>query len=379
MNAPHPILFLTSNLGGGGAERALVDILNLIDRKKFQPHLALFQKEGPFLQDLVEDIPIYEIQPKDYGFLHRNWVRVRAIKKLCDQIQPAVMMSMLWQANIVSLLADKILGLNCPLILNEQNTPSQEMQSLWQRFLFWPLAKRTYPRAAEIVVISAGIRTEIEEMFSITGDQIRVIYNPIDSDTIREKASQPLNLPLRHPCLISVGRLAPQKNHSLLLRSFRNVIQNYPAHLYLLGKGPDRAKLEKLASDLGISAYVHFLGFKNNPYGLMQAADILVLSSDYEGFGNVVVEALAVGTPVIATDCPNGPREILSGGKSGLLVSVGDEVGLTRAIIELISSPEKRQRLANNGKKRAKEFDIKKTIHAYESLFTQVIEKRKGF
>ena len=160
LSIPHPILFIAPTLGGGGAERALVNIVNRLDRGRFQPHLALFQKEGVFLEDLARDVPVYELQPTDCGFLHRTLIRLRAIKQLCAQLRPAPVMSVMWQTNLVTALADNLLGLGCPLVTNEQVALGRHLSTTWQRHVYWPFARRFYRRVARIVTISRGIAAD---------------------------------------------------------------------------------------------------------------------------------------------------------------------------------------------------------------------------
>ncbi len=375
----HKILFITSNLGGGGAERALVNIVNNIDRSLFEPYLVLFQKEGPYLNDLSPDVQIYEIQPKNYGFLYRNWVRINAIKNICDSIKPSLVMSVLWQVNIVSIITASFRKIKIPFLANEQNTPSKELQSLWQRYLYWPLAKRLYHYFQGVVAISSGIANEIEMILSYPNDKISIIPNPIDIEKINYFANKTLTETLRTPSLISVGRLVPQKNHKLLIRAIKYVIREFPVHLYLIGEGIERKKLEKEVKNLKLSSHVHFLGFQSNPYNFVKSSDLFVLPSNFEGFGNVIVEALAVSTPVISTDCPNGPREILRDGKYGVLVPVSDEKELADAILTLLRSSEKRRYFSEVGRKRSEDFSTRNIIPIYEELFLRTISNYENY
>lgn len=377
---PHPILFITANMGGGGAERAVVNIANHLDRARFQPHLALFQKEGVFLDELAPDVPIYEIQPDDDGFLRHNWTRVRAIKQLSTRLNPALTMSVQWQVNVVTLVADTLFDLGCPIVVNEQNAPKRNMALRWQGRIFWPLARRTYPRAAKVVAISQGIASELEETLSLPPDHLRVIHNPISLETIRERAAQAdaaLTLPEPRPRLIAVGRLTQQKNYPLLLRALRRVTRQEPVYLYILGEGPDRPALETLTRTLGIERYIEFLGFQPNPFAYVKQADVFVLSSDFEGFGNVIVEAMALGIPVISTDCPYGPAEILADGEYGVLVPPDDEQALAEAIHSLLRDAGRRSTMGERARQRAEDFAIDQIVPRYEDLFWNLIEENE--
>ncbi len=365
-------------MGGGGAERALVNILNHLDRSRFEPHLALFQKEGVFLDDLPGDLPIYEIQPEDHGFLHRNRTRLRAIKRLSNCLHPDLIMSVQWQVNSVVLLTHALLDLNCPVVVNEQVALRRGSTAIWQRRLFWPLARRVYKLAAKVVTISQGIASELQEELSLPADHFRIINNPVSLTEIREQPSQhPLDRPPdTTPRLIAVGRLEKQKNYPLLLRAINRVIEIEPVRLDILGEGSERPHLEALIQTMELEQQVHLLGFQPNPFSYMAEADIFVLSSDFEGFGNVIVEAMALGKPVIATDCPYGPAEILANGEHGMLVPPADEQALAEAILRLIRDPDARAKLSAKAEERAEDFSVHQIVPRYQRLFTELIEDR---
>ncbi|MCX7681258.1 MAG: glycosyltransferase [Anaerolineae bacterium] len=376
MTSSHCILFITANLGGGGAERALVNVINHLDRARFRPHLALFQREGVFLGELAPDVPVYELQPTDHGPLHRNWVRMRAIRRLCDRLRPALVMSVKWQVNFSAALTDSILGLGCPLITNEQVALGQLLQSAWQRYVFWPTARHLYRRVARIVAISQGIAVEMARRLALPLDKFRVIHNPIAVTEVRRQAAQPVDIsPMACPLLVAVGRLDPQKNLPLLFRAVARVMQEQPVMLYVLGEGRERPRLEALIQSLGLQSHIHLLGFQRNPYAYVKRADLFVLSSDYEGFANVLVEALAVGTPVVATDCPYGPREILADGQYGRLVPPGDESALAQAILAALQERANCDRAALQ--RRADEFAVERIVPQYEQLLTEVLQSSR--
>lgn len=160
------------------------------------------------------------------------------------------------------------------------------------------------------------------------------------------------------PNIITVGRLAYQKDHVTLLRAFALALRRVQARLVLVGQGPLHGELVTLAEELGISDKVLFAGWQENPFAWMANADLFVLSSRFEGFGNVVIEAMACGLPVVSTDCPSGPNEILANGDAGILVPVGDVHALADAICLVLENSELREQLADKSKRRAPEFDI---------------------
>lgn len=372
---PHNLLFITSNLGGGGAERALVNILNNLDRDHFQPHLALFQKEGVFLEELAPDVPLSEVQSGKGGFLARNWTRSQNIYNLCKKISPAAVMSIKWQANAVTLLTAKFRRLGVPIIINEQSAPQASLKSDSRRRLLWPLAKHAYRWADKIIAISQGIAQELQHTAKLPPNKLRVIHNPL-ALTVEPLSSVTLTFKKPGvPAILAAGRLTPLKNYPLLLKATAKVLQTQPVDLFILGIGPEKATIEALAQTLGITPHVHLLGFVSEPQNYIHQADIFALTSNHEGFGNVLVEAMSLGVPVISTDCPYGPREILQDGKYGLLVPVGDEDALAVAILDLLRNLQKRHELGLLGRKRAEDFSIEKIIPLYEKVFLELIEK----
>jgi len=371
---PYRLMFVAPNLGGGGAERALVNIINYLDRSRFQPHLALFQKTGVFLKELAPDVPVYEVQPTDYGLPQRNWVRVWAIKRLCDWLQPALVMSVTWQVNFIAALTGSLFQLNCPLVTNEQVALSRHLKTAWQRHIFWPVARRVYRRITKIVTISEGIAAELQHGLALPHDKFQIIYNPVAVAEIRQRADQAVGMvSLPHPLLVAVGRLDPQKNFPLLFGAIKRVVQEQPVTLYVLGEGSARPHLESLIRSLGLQSCVHLLGFQCNPYAYVKQADLFVLSSDYEGFANVIVEAMAVGTPVVATDCPYGPRDILAGGQYGILVPPGDEEALAQAILAYLKNPGQRSQMEPIVQRRAEVFSVEEIVPQYERLFSELL------
>jgi glycosyltransferase involved in cell wall biosynthesis len=198
------------------------------------------------------------------------------------------------------------------------------------------LVGRFYPWADGIVAVSQGAADDLARTARLPKDRIQVVHNPIVTPELREMAAARLDHPWFEagapPVLLAVGRLAPQKDFGTLIRAFERVRRSRPARLMILGDGPERDALEALAAEVGLESAVDLPGRIVNPFPYMVRADAFVLSSRWEGLPSVLIEALFCGVPVVATDCPSGPREILAGGKHGLLVPVGDVEALARGI-----------------------------------------------
>jgi len=242
-------------------------------------------------------------------------------------------------------LAWRLAGVPTRLLLNEQNTVSLESGNAtrWRGRLVPWLIKRFYPWANGIVVVSHGVRDDMAQLTKIPLERITVIYNPsVVGAEVWEKAQAPLDHPWfkpgQPPVLIAVGRLQMQKDYPTLLHAFAKVRKNRPVRLLILGEGKERPLLEELIKELGLKQDISLPGFVMNPYAYMARASLFVLSSRWEGLPTVLIEALCCGTPVVSTDCPSGPREILRDGQYGQLVPVGDVDGLARAIETALNS-----------------------------------------
>jgi glycosyltransferase involved in cell wall biosynthesis len=198
------------------------------------------------------------------------------------------------------------------------------------------LVRYFYPWADCVVAVSKGVANDLVRFGKIPSERIRVIYNPIVTPEIQEKAKAVLEHPWleegQPPVILSVGRLTAQKDFSTLIHAFAAVRQTHAARLLILGEGEERSSLEFLIRQLGLEQDVSLPGFVPNPYPYMVRAAAFVLSSKYEGLPGVLIEALYCGAPLISTDCPSGPREILANGKYGQLVQVGDVTTLAHAI-----------------------------------------------
>jgi glycosyltransferase involved in cell wall biosynthesis len=220
-----------------------------------------------------------------------------------------------------------------------------------------PLIAQFYRMASIIASCSQSVADDLIRFLRLPQEKVHIIHNPIAPD-IFERAQEPVDHPWfknsKIPVILCVARLDPQKDLPTLIRAFSIVRKERPARLAILGEGSERAKLEALVKELGLEGDVWMPGFVDNPFKFMKRATVFALSSKFEGFGMVIAEALAVGTPVVSTDCPSGPAEILGGGKWGKLVPVGDHEKLAEAILETIENPPDREKL----KERGRDFSI---------------------
>lgn len=234
--------------------------------------------------------------------------------------------------------------------------------------LWLPAAVRlAYGRAAGIVAVSEGTADDFARATGIDRRKVTVIRNPIDVDDVRMQAQERLDHPWLGgdaPSIVAAGRLSEQKDYPTLLRALAKARKTVPLRLIVLGEGPDRAMLEALIADLGLQDAVALRGFVPNPFPWMARADLLVLSSRWEGLPGVLIQAMCLGTPVVSTDCPDGPREVLKGGAMGPLVPVGDAEALAAAILSRLAAP----RDADALRRRAEDYATPRVVDEYLQL-----------
>jgi glycosyltransferase involved in cell wall biosynthesis len=336
---PTIALFLPS-LGGGGAEKVFLHLGQGFAERGAEVHLVLARAEGPYLP-LVPD----SLQVVDLG-ASRVLRSLPALVCYLRRARPVALLSALDHANVVALWAQKLARVPTRVVVTVHNTPSQataQARTLSARLMrYW--VKPFYPWAHAVVAVSKGVANDLVQWVGVPADKVRVIYNPIITPELFHKAEEPLDHPWfqpgQPPVILGAGRLTTQKDFPTLLRAFALVRAQRPARLMILGEGELRADLERLAEQLGIAEDFALPGFVQNPYPYLKRAAVFVLSSRWEGLPTVLVEALALGTPVVSTDCPSGPREIHADGKWGRLVPVGDAGKLAEAILETLRQPK---------------------------------------
>jgi glycosyltransferase involved in cell wall biosynthesis len=284
--------------------------------------------------------------------------------------RPQVLLSALPEWNLVALWARRLAGVPTHLVVCEQNTLSKEVQAdsrrrKWCYRFLPPLVARTYPWADAIIAVSNGVADDLSAVANIPRERILTIYNSTPMPDLEAKSRAPCDHPWfapgSPPVLLAVGRLAAQKDFPTLLRAFARVRSVRPARLVILGEGEGRSNLEALVRESGAVADVALPGFVANPFPYMARAAVFVLSSAYEGLPNVLIEALACGCPVVSTDCPSGPAEILERGRYGALVPVGDAEAMEVAIRAALDTTHDAERL----KAHAAKFSLERAAERY--------------
>lgn len=231
-----------------------------------------------------------------------------------------------------------------------------------------------YPYADGLTAVSEGVKQDMVEKLHLPPARIQVIYNPIVDDSLATLAKEPIEHPWFHedvPIILGVGRLVVQKNFALLIRAFAQVRAQRRARLVILGEGPLRQALLALANELNVADDLWLPGFDKNPFKYMARAEIFVLSSLHEGLPGALIQAMACGTAVIATDCPAGPSEIITPEQDGILIPVNDVATLTEQIKRLLDNPDLRQRLARQGQQSSQRFAVNPVIEQYTQVLGQ--------
>jgi glycosyltransferase involved in cell wall biosynthesis len=279
---------------------------------------------------------------------------------------PDVLVSLGSMLNPFAVLAKELSRWRGKLVLNEASSMSYKAGVEHHhdlRFRFMPtIARVLYPRAHGLVTPSDDVLQDLRRTARLHPGRprMRVIPNPVDVESVRTRAREdpeiPGLLPTQEPLILAVGRLERQKNFPLLVRAFAKVREQRLAKLLILGEGPQRTSIESLIGDLRLGADVSLPGAVENPYPYMAGADMLALSSEEEGFGLVLVEAMSVGCPVVATRCPGGPADILEEGRSGVLTSPDDPDEMAAALVSLLGDDDSRRRLSRAGRRRANDF-----------------------
>lgn len=368
-------MIVIHSLKGGGAERVVVNLLKGLSRRDFSMSLLLY--EGTFDYLLPEDVEVITLDiPSSRNILKttRGFIlKIISFSRLIKKNKPDIIFSLLSGTNVVAILARSLSGVHSKVIVSERNHPSLSLKNELYGGTTKLLMKRFYPKAEKIIAISQGIKEDLIKNFNLSAEKIEVIYNPVDIKEIETLSAEELSHPWFNdglPIIISVGRLTYQKGHSHLIKVFSIVRQSLPCRLFIVGTGEEEEEnLMNMVNALGLKNDVEFLGFQRNPFKYMARSSLFVLSSLYEGFGNVIVEGMALGLPVIATDCPSGPSEIIEHGKNGLLVPLKDERALAQAILYVLTNDELRKKLSNEAKTRAQFFALNKRVEQYSDVF----------
>jgi len=345
-----------------------------LNRDKFNITLALGNATGPYIDLLPKDIELISLGQSS---------GLRSVPAICRLLRSRtfdVSFSML-SMNLAILTARSLTGKNIPVVLGARNHYSRSITAE-ARFARAKLraVKVLYPRADLIICVSEGVRDDLVRNFGIPRERSAVIHNPIELDTVRAAAENDpghpwLGVENNLPVLVAVGKLQKAKAYDDLIEAFSMLRRQMPIRLLVLGEGPERAAIEAMIAGRKLTDDVQLLGFQKNPYQYMARATAFVHAARWEGFPNVLVEAMACGLPVVATDCPSGPAEIITNGCNGCLTPVNSPDQLADAVIRLLKEPQQRASFAAAGHEVAKRFATEYIVREYERTLDAIAHR----
>ena len=336
---PDRVGFFLPSLVGGGAERVMVNIARGMTARGLAVDLVLGQARGPYLQQVPREARVVDLRAR------RALTSLPGLVRYLRRERPQVLVSSLSHTNVVALWARRMARVGTRLFVTVHNTESDAVRRtpIARARLLPLLMRRFYPWADGIVAVSRGVAADVASITQLPLDRIHVIYNPVVTPDVFEK----MRVPVDHrwfatdgaPVVLAAGRFTWEKDFPTLIEAFAQVRQRRPARLLILGEGAERPRLEAIVRQHRLEHDVDLPGFVTNPYAYMARCALFVLSSVSEGLPTALIEALATGMRVVATDCRNGPREILQGGRVGRLVPVGDAAALATAILAALERP----------------------------------------
>jgi glycosyltransferase involved in cell wall biosynthesis len=350
---------------GGGVQRNRIRLANALVERGLAVDVILPEARGPHLAQLAPSARLIDLRTRSP--LPVVWRLARYLR----DARPQALLASQQHTILAAIWARRLSQAALPLTVTQHNTLSEICrQSPYPlvRYLLPTLARWFFRHADTVTAVSQGVADDLSMVTGIDVKDITVVYNPIVTPDIGIQTSEVTGDPwLDHkdrPVVMAAGNLIAIKDFGTLLRAFARLRAQRPARLVILGEGPEHAKLAREARELGIATDVRFAGFKSNPFAFMARADVFVLSSRVEGFPTVLVEAMACGCPVVSTDCPSGPAELIDDPRLGRLVPMGDDTALAAAVLETLASTPDRKLLA----RRAGLYSADRIVSQYINL-----------
>ena len=355
------ITILVSFSGDGGVERNVVRLVRGFLKKGVCFEILTIKEKGSFFKELPDEAKKIKL-PFDQALLNLPY-----LIKYLKRSSPHAIFSVKDRANRVAILAKLFSKSSSKVVIRLGTNLSASLQNKrnfhkWTRYL---PSRILYPRCDEIIAVSKGVAEDVSKITKIPVEKINVIPNPVIDERLFEMAKEKVEdewfLVKKRPLVLGIGRLTEQKDFETGIKAIK-VLKDWGISLRyaILGDGPKKNRLKKLIKELGLEENVKLLGFKKNPYKYLSKADLFLLSSKWEGSPNALIEAMALGVPVVSTDCPSGPREILKEEPS-LLVKVEDYIGMAQAIAKTLKNPPSSEKL----KHMVKDFSLEKSVNKY--------------
>lgn len=371
------IAFFIAELGGGGAEKAALHVLNHLKREAFDVHIILFNRDGQYHDRLSGDVTVHALNITCEGRynlpdLGHFWKLSRVIR----QQKPDMLYCVGRYNNLLGILCKKIFFPKLKVVIREDSDIIEYLSGDKYRRLKLAVFRFLYTHADRLLVPAEGLRKLLADEVYMLHERIYVLPNPLDTGAVaglsRQGAAEKKSAPGAAKHVMSIGRLIPIKDYPTAFAAIKKA-RNHVRKYSILGEGPSREELETLAKDMGIADLVEFAGFNPNPYRPLAAADIFLCTSINEGFGMNIIEAMACGVPVVSTNCPHGPKYIITDGTNGLLVPVKNPELTARAIERLCTDAELYGKLAAAGRAKAEEYSIGQTVPRYEEFIRDTL------
>ena len=371
MSGRRKICFVLPSLAGGGAERAAVHILNALDDQHWDRSMYLFDRVGPYLDEVSSDIRL------SAGTDHSRVGRWHALRRFIRETRPEIVVSFLSYFSVLT--AARAAGVGARVVFNQQTPMTAFLadgdypwRGAWHRRVFTLVTRTGYAAADLVVATSRGVADDLQSAFGVNPAKLRVVPNPVDLDRVAAAAAEPLDAEFQSqwtsPVIVAAGRLAEAKNYPLLIDAMAVLRQRIPARLFILGQGELEASIRARIAERGLTDAVVLCGFQRNPWKFIAKADVFALTSHYEGFGNVLVEAMACGVPVVAT-ASAGTRDIVRDGEDGLLVTTHDANAVAGALEQVLSDAAKRGEMSTAARAHAVEFALPVVASKYDTVF----------
>lgn len=363
--SPPRIACFFATSGHSGVDRAMKHLIPAILQRGYPIDLLHVRKHGPYIDENLTGLSVIDLGSKHV------YPSLPAVVRYLKRESPIVMLSDKDRVNRTAIFAKKLAGVDTRLVLSSGTTISIDLASRdwFERWLQKNSMGKLYPSADKVIVTSKGVADDMSDYTGLARDKISVVPSPVVPASLFEgslpRPDHPWFQVGEPPVILGVGELGHRKDFSTLIRAFAEVRKILDCRLVILGKGNQREMLLALAEELGVAADVDLAGFQPNPYAFMQHAAVFAFASLWEGLGFVLIEALAVGTPVVSTDCPSGPREILQDGKFGALVSLGDDQQMAKEIINALDNPLPKEQL----QEAARAYEIEASTTAYLAAF----------
>ena len=368
------VAFVLPSLHGGGAERAAVTLLNALPRDRYDLTLYLFAREGQYLADVGTHVRTL------VGAAAGRTARVLALRRTIASERFDVVVSFL--SHFVGYAAVRAGAARTKFVISQQTPLSAFLDDAdyhWKRpahrALFTRVARFVYPKADLIVATSKGVAEDLVMNYGVSRARTIVVPNPVDVDQVEQRSAEPLPGDLGpdgNATIVTAGRLAEAKNFPLLIDALSVLNERMPFRAWILGQGDLEPDVRARIRTAGLDDRVRLLGFQANPWKFMAAADVFVLTSRYEGFGNVLIEAMASGLPVVAT-ASFGTRDIVEHERTGLLLESHDPHRIAEALERVLRNQEERRRFAANARARAREFSTASIIKRFDAAIRAVL------